>query len=186
MTGVQTCALPIYHPHASGGIIAIGMNSTKTVEPEPTSALSECRDFVGVHVGVGGLSAAVVGCPAGNEIGSLLLWRVLESALARDGIETCGPGGRLGPLNDCVILIPARDPEQAIQTIKTELHRVALLAVCQIGINDDGDWRCVYPSSEVKMDWLLDPERQELYSNQFREGADNFLRKAAGEAGDKE
>jgi len=161
------------------------MNSTKTVEPEPTSALSECRDFVGVHVGVGGLSAAVVGCPAGNEIGSLLLWRVLESALARDGIETCGPGGRIGPLNDCVILIPVRDPEQAIQTIKTELKRVALLAICQIGIiSDAAGWRCVYPSCEVKMEWLLDSERQELYSSQFIEAADNFLRKAAGEAGD--
>jgi hypothetical protein len=91
----------------------------------------------------------------------------------------------LGPLNDCVIVITVHDPEQAIQTIKAELERVALLAVCQIGISDDGDWRCVYPSSEVKMDWLLDPERQELYSSQFRESADNFLRKAAEEAGDK-
>src|ERR1035437_4781151 len=144
------------------------------------------KHFVAVHVGVGGLSTAGIGCPAGNEAGSLLLFRVLESALERDGIKTCGPGGRLGPLNDCVILIPVRDPEQAVQTIKTELNRVALLAVCQIGITDDGDWRCVYPSSEVKMDWLLDPERQELYSSQFREGVDNFLRKAAGEAGDNE
>jgi hypothetical protein len=144
------------------------------------------KHLVAVHVGVGGLSAAGVGYPAGNEIGSLLLFRVLEAALARDGIERYGPGGRLGPLNDCIIVITVHDPEQAIQTIKTELERVPLRPVCQIGISDDAGWRCVYPSSEVKMDWLLDPERQELYSSQFREGVDNFLRKAAGEAGDKE
>ena len=94
-------------------------------------------------------------------------------------------GGRIGPLNDCAILIPVRDPERAIQTIKTELKCAALLEVCQIGIiSDAAGWRCVYPSSEVKMEWLLDSERQELYTSQFIEGVDNFLRKAAGEAGD--
>jgi hypothetical protein len=35
------------------------------------------------------------------------------------------------------------------------------------------------------MEWLMDLERQELYSSQFREDIDNFLRKARGEAGDK-
>ena len=142
------------------------------------------KHLVAVHVGVG--AAAWVGCPAGNEIGSLLLWKVLDLALERDGVERYGPGGRIGPLNDCAIGIMVHDPEQAIQTIKAELERVALLAVCQIGVSDDAGWRCVYPSSEVKMGWLLDPERQELYSSQFRESADNFLRKAAEEAGDKE
>jgi hypothetical protein len=65
-----------------------------------TDALNQ---LVGIHVGVGGLSTAGIGCPAGNEVGSLLLLRVLESALARDGIERCAPTGRLGPLNDCII-----------------------------------------------------------------------------------
>jgi len=73
----------------------------------------------------------------------------------------------------------------AIQTIKAELECVALLSVCQIGVRDDTSWRCVYPSAEDKMEWLMDLERQELYSSQFREDIDNFLRKARGEAGDK-
>jgi hypothetical protein len=35
------------------------------------------------------------------------------------------------------------------------------------------------------MEWLMDLERQELYSSQFRQAADNVLRKARGEAGDQ-
>jgi hypothetical protein len=91
----------------------------------------------------------------------------------------------LGPLNDCIIAITVHDPERAIQTIKAELESVALLSVCQIGIRDNVGWRCVYPSPEVKMEWLMDLERQELYSSQFRQAADNVLRKARGEAGDQ-
>jgi hypothetical protein len=143
------------------------------------------KHCVAVHVGCPGMNKAVVVFPADNWIGTILLFRLVELALLRDGIEKLAPLGVNGPLNDCVITILAGDREAAIKTIKAELEAAKLLSFCQIAVSDGRAARCIYPSPEVKMAWLLDIERQELYSDQFRQGIDRLLAKSQGEAGDK-
>ena len=114
------------------------------------------------------MAAVKIIYPDGNWIGSILLLRVLELACLRDGIDLLMSVSVNGALNDCVILFGVDAREAAIETIKAELEGVALLKIYQIAVTDGDGWRCVYPSPEVKMEWLLDLERQELFSSEAR------------------
>ena len=143
------------------------------------------KHCVAVHVGCPGMNAASVISPANNWIGTVLLIRLVELALVRDGIKKLYPLGVNGPLNDCVITLLAVDPEAAVKTITAELDAAKLLAFCQIAVWGDTGWRCVHPSPEIRMEWLLDPERQELFRNQRSDGINKLLPKPDGEAGNK-
>ena len=141
--------------------------------------------LVAVHVGNPTMVAAGMVFPTDNWIGAGLLSKLLQLALLRDGIQILLPGFR-GPLNDCVLTFAVDDREAAIKTIKAELEGVRLLPFCQIAVSDGASWKCIHPSPDTKIEWLLHPERQELFSSQLDQAIENHLRKAAGEAGDKE
>jgi hypothetical protein len=143
------------------------------------------KHIVAVHVGEGDMAAVKIIYPDGNWIGSIILRRVLELACLRDGIDLLMSVSGSGALNDCIILFVVDDRETTIQTIKAEMERVALSKICQIAVTDGDGWRCVYPSPEVKMEWLLDSERQELYSSQLDQAVEKLLRKPDGQGGDK-
>jgi hypothetical protein len=124
---------------------------------------------IAIHIGSADLQRLAPACPPGNRIGALLMFRVLELALLRDGLLSYEerPGVK-GEFNDSVYLFLAND-RAAIETIKSELARLGLLQYSQIGVPEGTTWRCIHPSAEVKMDWLLNPERQELFWQQFLE-----------------
>jgi hypothetical protein len=140
---------------------------------------------IAVHIGNPTMSAGKVIFPADNWTGSKLLWRLLQLALLRDGIEEVLPSDHRGPLNDCVLTFAVDDRETAIKTIKAELEGVALLPFCQIGISDGDGCKCIHPSPGIKMTWLLDVERQEHLSKKLDQAIEDLLRNAIGEAGDR-
>jgi hypothetical protein len=122
---------------------------------------------VGIHVGSPLLQFMPRFAPDGNYIGLLLLYRLLDLALWADGLiekGCCTVGG--GNLNDSVFLVQVTDAVAAIQTIKRELGAVVLLNHCQIGVFEVAGWRCVFPSSQVRLNWLFDPERLEFAQSQ--------------------
>ena len=144
------------------------------------------RHIVAVHVGSYVMNALAMDFPGDNQIGGMLLLRLLRLAFLRDGIGILSPPGRVGPLNDCILTFVVEDHEAAIKTIKAELKSVLLLECCQIGIGaGDGSFRCIYPSPKVNMRWLLDQERQELFTSQRNQFTEELLRKIMGETGDK-
>jgi hypothetical protein len=143
------------------------------------------KHAIAVHVGNPTMIAAGMVFPADNWIGAGLLSKLLQLALLRDGIQILLPGFR-GPLNDCVLTFAVDDREAAIETIKAELAGVRLLSFCQIAVSDGAGWKCIHPSPGVKIEWLLHPERQELFSSQLDQAIENHLRKPEGETGDKE
>lgn len=66
------------------------MSATKTAEPEPTSALSEGRDFVGV--------ALLTPLPSAySSISAMLFYDKLETGLRAKGIEPTDNGAVFGP-----------------------------------------------------------------------------------------
>ena len=144
------------------------------------------KHLVAVHVGNPYLVAAGMVFPADNWIGAGLLSKLLQLALHRDGIENLLPPGLRGTLNDCVLTFVVNDCEAAIKTIKAELEGVRLLSFCQIAVPDGASWKCIHPSPDTKIEWLLHPERQELFSSQLDQAIQNHLRKPAGEDGDME
>jgi hypothetical protein len=118
--------------------------------------------IIAVHIGdlvIGPLAAEAF--PPKNLIGMLLLWRLLSLALSKAGLLAEPAGGR-GELNDCTFMASVTDTEAAAIVLKEELALIGLLDVSQIGIARDGGWRCVYPSASVRLNWLLDGERQDL------------------------
>ena len=119
-------------------------------------------NVIGVHVGNPPLLWRREFSPAHNNVAYLLLHRTLELALLRDGLtreDCCGACG--AELNDCIFMAAVTDPVAAAETIKRELAPLSLLLHCQIGIPEGAGWRCIYPSSDVRMDWLMDTERLE-------------------------
>jgi hypothetical protein len=117
--------------------------------------------LIGIHVGLipGELS------PPNNWIGMLLLSRCLSVALSRAGL-LAAPLAATGELNDCILFAAVSDAEDAAAVLRSELEAVRLLQNSQIGIQKGGEWECVYPSGRVRLNWLLDGERQELASAQ--------------------
>jgi hypothetical protein len=123
--------------------------------------------LVGVHVGNGLLALRPEFAPPGNYVAYGLLRRVLELALLGAGLtreDSCRACG--GELNDCIFGAPVTDAIKAVETIKRELAAQSLLSHSQIGIWEASGWRCVYPSSGVRMQWLMDTERLEHASAQ--------------------
>jgi hypothetical protein len=143
------------------------------------------KHAIAIHVGNPTMDAAKMMFPADNWIASRLLWRLLQLALLRDGIENLLPPGYRGPLSDCVLTFAVDDREAAIESIKTELEGVALLPFCQIGISDGDGCKCIHPSPGIKMTWLLDVERQEHLAKELDKATQYFFR-AQVPAGDKE
>jgi hypothetical protein len=139
--------------------------------------------IVSVHVGGPAMNVARALYPADNWIGSILLICLVENAILRDGVELLIGVGSFGPLNDCVVTVVARDREAAVATLKALLDRATLLPFCRIAISDGARWECIYPSADVRMEWLLDTERQELFSAQYRQAIEKLLREAKGETG---
>jgi hypothetical protein len=131
--------------------------------------------IIAVHIGIPGEEPAKVLRPDNNWIGSLLLLRLLDVALQRDENQTLQPPGASGFLNDCILTFSAIDREEAVKTIMAELEWLKLLPSCQIGVLDGGCLRCVHPSPEVKMEWLLDTERHEFFIKQRDEALDKLL-----------
>jgi hypothetical protein len=106
--------------------------------------------------------------PPGNAVGLLLLIRALESALVIEGLTCQHACAGIGPwLEDSVFFAPVSDAAKSVEVIKAELAAVCLLIFCQIGILEEGCWRCVYPSPEVRLEWLLDTDRLDHASTQY-------------------
>jgi hypothetical protein len=123
---------------------------------------------IGLHVGNPMLALRPEFAPKGNSVAYVLLHRMLELALLRDGLTRDGCCGGCGAeLNDCIFMGAVTDPVAAAETIKLELSCLSLLPHCQIGISEGPGWRCVYPSPEVRMEWLMDTERLEHASAQY-------------------
>ena len=125
-------------------------------------------NIVGVHVGNPLMASQPHLCPPGNAVAVPLFYRVMELALLRDGLtrEDCR-GGWGAEFNDCVFVAAVTDPIAAAETIKRELARLALLPHCQIGVPEGAGWRCICPSPDVRMNWLMDRERLEHALAQF-------------------
>jgi hypothetical protein len=121
------------------------------------------EQVIGVHLGHPLTQILPDFFPAGNYAGAVLLCRVLELALLRDGLMQEGSCGILAAeLNDCIFLALVSNATAAADTIMPELKAAGLLPFCQIGILEETSWRCVHPSSEVRLNWLMDGERIEL------------------------
>jgi len=98
--------------------------------------------------------------PSGNRIAALLLYRLLLLALERDGlIQSHGDTGITGDLNDAVFSAIVLDMARAVDACRAELDRVGLLEMSQIAVRADGEWRCVHPSPETPVLWLMDTDR---------------------------
>jgi len=124
-----------------------------------------------VHIGNLKMAAIPEVFPNGNVIGAMLVGRLIQSTLSQHGLmygETLA-GGTLG---DCIVLVPMplADQAAAVGIVMEALKDAALLNYSQIAILDEaGKWRCVFPSADVKMDYLMDMERQEHLLEQIRE-----------------
>jgi hypothetical protein len=124
---------------------------------------------IGVHVG-NPLMHLALEFPAGNYVGLRLLNRSLELALQANGLtgeDCCAADGV--ELNDLVWIARVADALAAAEIVKRELGALYLLRLSQIGVLGRDGWRCVYPSKEVRLNWLLDGERLELTDEKFRQ-----------------
>lgn len=145
----------------------------------------ELKQVVGVHVGNPLLKLRPEFAPDGNAAGGFLLWRLLELALLAEGLaaeNSCGFCG--GQLNDCVVWALTSNAQAAAETFKRELKPLCLLEYCQIGVWDGESWHCVYPSSGVRLNWLMDNERLEYDLQKFRKASEEqfaIVRRAAEE-----
>jgi hypothetical protein len=149
------------------------------------------NQIVGIHFGAPTLPVVSEIYPRDNWIGAALLRRLLELTLLRaeligEDMESCA-----GPLNDCVLFFHVLEQTAAVEAIKAELIRLRMLPYCQIAIPDGANWRCVHPSHNTRMEWLLDIERHEAYAEQREQLSaerraliDSLLRKIH-EAGEK-
>ena len=134
------------------------------------------EQVIGVHVGNPMLAFRQDFAPPGNAVAYLLLHRMLELALLRDGLtreDCCGAAG--AELNDCIFMGLVTDPVAAGESIKRELATVLVLPHCQIGILAGSIWRCIYPSPEIRMGWLMDTERLEHAAAEFLRAQSNHL-----------
>ena len=168
------------------------------INARPISSLGRANamniddQIIGIHFGDRTLSAAAETYPRDNWIGAMLLRRLLELTLLRaelisEAMESCA-----GPLNDCMMFFCVRDQAAAIEAIKEELIRLRMLPHSQIAILDGASWRCIHPSGNTRMEWLMDIERYEAYAEQREQLSaekralfDSLLRKIreAGEEG---
>jgi hypothetical protein len=125
--------------------------------------------MVGVYIGAPILrQLGEFAAPAGA-FEFLLFYRVLELALLKEGLMCEGQSGGCGPyLTDCIFEALVTDPIRAIETIKTELAGFSLLDFSKIGVFGEAGWRCVYPSPNVRMTWLMDMERRDLALDQYQ------------------
>jgi hypothetical protein len=146
------------------------MNPETPDQVMPGAALSgEIPDqIVGVHIGNPLLTLRPEFSPAANFIGMVLLWRLLELALlgARLAREnSCVSAG--GELNDCIFLAAVTDRHAAAETIERALKSVTLLDHSQIGFLRAEGWQCIYPSSDLRLSWLMDTERLDFAAEKF-------------------
>jgi hypothetical protein len=130
--------------------------------------IEDLDQVVGVHVGNPLLQLRPEFSPRGNVVGVLLLWRMLELALLDDGLtreDCCVYQG--ADFNDCTFLAAVTDCVAAVERVKRELELVVVLLHCQIGVMESTGWRCVYPSPEIRLTWLMDAERLDLATEKF-------------------
>jgi hypothetical protein len=123
---------------------------------------------IGVHIGNPMLALRPEFAPPGNNVAFMLLHRMLELALLRDGLtreDCCGGCG--AEFNDCVFMAAVTDVIAAADTIKRELATLSILPHCQIGVLEDAGWQCLYPSPDVRLKWLMDDERLEFAGVKF-------------------
>jgi hypothetical protein len=137
---------------------------------------------IGVHVGNPMLALRPEFAPPGNNVAFMLLHRLLELALLRDGLtreDCCGGCG--AEFNDCVFKAAVTDAIAAADTIKRELAPLSILPHCQIGVLETAGWQCLYPSPDVRLNWLMDTERLVFAGVRFSLATDAQL-KAVREA----
>lgn len=140
--------------------------------------IEDLDQVIGVHVGNPICRLAPKVFPPDNHVGVHLLGRTLVLALQADGLtgEDCG-GAMGGQLNDCMFLAAVTDRVAATETIKRELASSGLLQVIQIGFLEEDGWHCIYPSSEIRLNWLLDSDRLQFAADKVIQGiGDQFNR----------
>ena len=154
-------------------------------------------DIVGVHVGNPMLALRPEFAPPGNNVAYMLLHRMLELALLRDGLtreDCCGACG--AEFNDCIFVAAVTNAIAAADTIKRELAPLTILPHCQIGVLEDAGWQCLYPSPNVRLKWLMDKERLEFAGANYRLAQDaqlkaireavKLIQQGDGQQGDKQ
>jgi hypothetical protein len=132
--------------------------------------MSVSETIIAVHFGDAFTAMTPEIFPARNRAGALLLSGFLKLALS-DCLSEGEPFGITGELNDCVFMASVGDEAAAVEIIKNVLQPIGLLNQCQIGVHRPEGWHCVYPSSEVRMAWLLDTERHDHGFAQFKQAA---------------
>ncbi len=88
-----------------------------------------------------------------------LLGRVLTLALGQDILAEEDSTLVIGTLRDGVCILTTRDSRRAIQSIREELARVALLEHCQIGIQTAAGWESVFPGPGLPLAESMDLAR---------------------------
>ena len=115
--------------------------------------------------------------PAGNWIGTHLLHELLSLALSQDGLMAGDTSCATGELNDCIFRATVNDVSKSVETIK----RTVQLLPFQVAVIEGSGPRCVYPSGDLRMAWLIDHDRHMVTSSQMIESMKgNLLRSIQG------
>ena len=115
------------------------MNSTKTVEPEPTGAISEAHDLVGVAL-------FPLISTDGNSVTAELFYTELKARLHRHGIEAATNGGLCGP-GFIVWTTHTLDRNPLLRSVERAIKEMVLWEICEVAFFDEaeGYWRTIHP-----------------------------------------
>jgi len=145
--------------------------TTSTIQIETEPAIDDDGfGMLGVHVGCAQLERVKDFFPNDHPISMFMLCRILELALPVDKTDRPGIACE-GTFFDGIVLALLRDPVAAVERTRSELETVAIDGICQIGILTASGWICVHPGPWVRMRYLMDTERFELFTEQFLERA---------------
>src|SRR5664279_207743 len=128
------------------------MNSTRTTEPEPTRALSEGRDLVGVALFP--LSPLY-----GNPVAAALFHRDLEARLRAVSVDPADNAGMFG-LDFIVWTMWTEDRNPGLRAVERVIKGMGLWEVCEIAYFDKAEdyWRTIHPYGALPFDRLFTPD----------------------------
>jgi hypothetical protein len=153
------------------------MNSTRTAEPELTSALSEGRDLVGVALFP--LSPVY-----GNPIAAALFHHDLEARLRAFPVDPTDNAGMFG-LGFIVWTTWTEDRNPVLRAIEHVIKEMGLWEICELAYFDKAEdyWRTIHPYGAPPFDRFFTPdnfrfakERLDLYRESLPNIASDVLR----------
>ena len=122
------------------------MNSTRTAEPEPTSALSAGRDLVGAALFP--LSPVY-----GNPIAAKLFHGDLEARLRAVSIDPADNGGLFG--SDFIVwTMWTEDRNPVLRAVERVIKEMGLWETCELAFFDKAEayWRTIHPYGAAPFD----------------------------------